>query len=79
MSDAPRGPARFVFTAELPEAGRLAVLLNPVHYAVDGMRFAWLGSSELSPGPGAALLLLLDLALLALVWRLFARGYKLKA
>ena len=69
----------FFPTAELPEAGRLAVLLNPVHYAVDGMRFAWLGSSELSPGPGAALLLLLDLALLALVWRLFARGYKLKA
>jgi hypothetical protein len=29
--------------------------------------------------PGAALLLLIDLALLALVWRLFARGYKLKA
>jgi ABC-2 type transport system permease protein len=52
--------------------------LNPVHYAVDGMRHAWLGRSELSPIPGAALLLLIDLALFGLVWRLFARGYKLR-
>ena len=68
----------FFPTADLPEAGRLAILLNPVHYAVDGMRHAWLGRSELSPVPGAALLLLIDLALFGLVWRLFHRGYKLK-
>lgn len=65
--------------SDLPEAGRLAVMLNPVHYAVDGLRFAWLGQSELAPAFGAVLLVLLDLALFALVWRLFAAGYKLRA
>ena len=69
----------FFPTAELPEAGRVAVLLNPAHYAVDGLRHAWLGRSELPPLPGAALLLGLDLALFAAVWRLFAMGYKLRA
>jgi ABC-2 type transport system permease protein len=69
----------FFPTAELPEAGRAAVLLNPAHYAVDGLRHAWLGRSELPPLPGAALLLGLDLALFAAAWRLFAAGYKLRA
>jgi len=69
----------FFPTAGLPDAGRLAVLLNPAHYAVDGLRFAWLGHSELAPMGGALLLLLLDLALLTFVWRLFAAGYKLRA
>jgi ABC-2 type transport system permease protein len=68
----------FFPTADLPEAGRLAVLLNPAHYAVDGLRFAWLGQSELAPLGGALLLLVLDMALLVLVWRLFAAGYKLR-
>lgn len=68
----------FFAAADLPRAGRIVLLLNPAHYAVDGMRFAWLGSSELSPTPGAALLIALVLALFALVWRLFAAGYKLR-
>ena len=69
----------FFATADLPEAVRIAVLLNPAHYAVDGLRFAWLGRSELPLHPGAALLLFLDLALFGAVWRLFAAGYKLRA
>ena len=71
--------AAFFPTADLADLGRLAVLLNPVYYAVDGLRFAWLGQSELKPAFGAVLLVLLDLALLALVWRLFAARYKLRA
>lgn len=69
----------FFPTAELPDLGRLAVLLNPVYYAVDGLRFAWLGRSELGPAFGGMLLVLLDLALFGLVWRLLAAGYKLRA
>jgi ABC-2 type transport system permease protein len=69
----------FFPTADLPEPGRLAVLLNPAHYAVDGLRYAWLGSSELDPMLGVAVLAVLDLALFLAVWRLFAAGYKLRA
>jgi ABC-2 type transport system permease protein len=68
----------FFPTADLPQAGRAAVLLNPAHYAVDGLRFAWLGQSELNPMIGVALLLSLNLALFGLVWKLFAAGYKLR-
>ncbi len=68
----------FFPTGVLPESVRAAVLLNPVHYAVDGLRFGWLSQSELAPAGGAIVLLLLDLALFTLVWRLFAAGYKLR-
>ncbi|HXV23463.1 MAG TPA: ABC transporter permease [Alphaproteobacteria bacterium] len=69
----------FFPTRDLPQTGRVAVLLNPTHYAVDGLRLGWLGQSELAPAGGAILLISLNLALFALVWRLFAAGYKLRA
>jgi ABC-2 type transport system permease protein len=69
----------FFPTGDLPEGIRVAVMLNPVLYAVDGLRFGWFGQSELAPAAGAIVLLLLDLALFTLVWRLFAAGYKLRS
>jgi ABC-2 type transport system permease protein len=68
----------FFPTAGMPYWGRFAMKLNPAHYAVDGLRFSWLGQSEQAPLLGAGLLVLLNLLLLVLVWRLFAVGYKLK-
>jgi ABC-2 type transport system permease protein len=68
----------FFPTGDMPYWGRLAVKLNPAYYAVDGLRFSWLGQSEQSPLAGAGLLILLNFLLLVLAWRLFAAGYKLK-
>ena len=68
----------FFPTAGMPYWGKLAVSLNPAYYAVDGLRFSWLGQSEQEPFIGAGLLILLNLLLLILAWRLFAAGYKLK-
>ena len=68
----------FFPTSGIPYWGRKAVQLNPAYYAVDGLRFSWVGQSEQAPLLGAGVLISLNLLLLILAWRLFAVGYKLK-
>ena len=63
----------------LPEFGRMIVARNPVFYAIDGFRYGFTGSSEGAPLLGAGILLAIDAALFAAVYRLFASGYKLKS
>ena len=46
---------------------------------IDGFRSGFIGHADSDPVQGAAIVLALNLALLGLAWRLFARGYKLKA
>jgi len=62
----------------VPEIGRELIALNPVFYAIDGARFGVLGVQAAPPELATAIVLALDLAAVALVWRLFAIGYKLK-
>ena len=68
----------FFSLESVPEAGRSLIALNPAFYAVDGFRYGILGQAEGDPALGMGVLVLLDLILGALAWRLFARGYKLK-
>lgn len=63
----------------LPELGQQIITFNPVFYAIDGFRSAFLDYADSVAWQGALALILLDLLLLALVWRLFAVGYKIKA
>ena len=69
----------FFPTSGLPEPVRAAVLLNPAAHAVDGLRYGWLGAGERDPSIAALVLVPIVLVLAAWVWRLFARGYKIKA
>lgn len=62
----------------LPEAGRGLILLNPAFHAVDGLRFAVTGYSAWSPWTSLGILLLVDLFLAIIAWRLFTVGYKIK-
>ncbi len=68
----------FFTLASVPEALRWLIALNPVLYAVDGLRHGLTGFSETSLGLGAGLLLVISLSLWLLVWRLLVIGYKLK-
>lgn len=63
----------------LPEVGRRLVQLNPVFYVVDGFRYGFTGRAEGSLAVGALVLLALDAALLVLLHRLLAGGWRLKA
>jgi ABC-2 type transport system permease protein len=68
----------FFSLESVPAVGRGLIELNPVFYAVDGFRYGIIGQAESDPALGIALLVLLDLILAVLAWRLIAVGYKLK-
>lgn len=68
------------FTLEaVPATGRDAMLLNPVFYAIDGLRAGFIGMPQAPLGIGLAVLAALCLGLFLLAWRLLAVGYKVKA
>lgn len=53
--------------------------LNPVFYLIDGARWGILGVSDSDPLLGFGFALAATLAICALAWRWFDRGYRLKA
>ena len=53
--------------------------LNPVFYLIDGARYGMIGASDGSPWIGLAVAVGATAAVLALCWRWFAKGYRLKA
>jgi ABC-2 type transport system permease protein len=69
----------FLPVAVLPEFGRTLVALNPFYYALDGVRGGLTGWREADPMLGALVLIGCNLVAGAIVWRLMARGYRVKA
>ena len=63
----------------LPDGLRLFADANPFFYMIDGFRAGFIGHSEGSLGVGAIALILADLVLGVLTFRMFHTGYKLKA
>ena len=68
----------FYSIERLPEAWQLVAHLNPFFYLIDGFRNGFIGHADTDPLFGAAVVLFCNLCLLALVFRMFATGYKLK-
>lgn len=68
----------FFSIERLPEAFREWIFYNPVFYAIDGFRSGLIGYAESSQAVGLTVLVVLNLVLALLGWRLFAVGYKLK-
>ena len=69
----------FYATDGLPALGRWLIKANPLYYIIDGVRFGLTGVAETAVWPGALLILVLDLLLAALVFRLFYRGWKIRS
>lgn len=53
--------------------------LNPVLYMVEGLRWSLLGSSDVSPVNGLALLGVLNVVALAMAWHWLVSGYRLRS
>jgi ABC-2 type transport system permease protein len=68
----------FYSVARLPEPFRSFTRFNPFFYLIDGFRYGFIGQAEQPLMFGALFVLALSAALLALTWRLFAIGYRLK-
>ncbi len=62
----------------LPGPARTLILFNPAFHAIDGVRYGLTGYAAWAPGASLVILLVVDLVLAALAWRLFAIGYKIK-
>src|SRR5258706_5253850 len=69
----------FYATDGLPVLGRWLIAANPLYYVIDGVRFGLTGIAETQIWPGALLLLVLDLMLAGLLYRLFRRGWRIKS
>lgn len=63
----------------LPALGQRLLLVNPVFYAIDGVRSGFTGVAQASVWLGLALLAGLVLLLWLLSWRLLAAGWRVKS
>ena len=69
----------FYSASLLPEPFRTLTRLDPVYYMIDLVRYGFLGYSETNVGVSLALLCGAVLAVFAVNYRLFVRGYRLRA
>ncbi|MGF1549418.1 MAG: ABC transporter permease [Sphingomonadaceae bacterium] len=68
----------FYSIEQLSSTFQAASLANPFFYIISGFRYGFIGVSDSPVALGAALLLLLNLLLAGLTYRLLERGWKLK-
>jgi ABC-2 type transport system permease protein len=68
----------FYSTARLPAFWQGVAHLNPLFYMIDGFRYGFIGHADGSLPAGLAVLAGADLLLGFVLWRLFAKGYKLR-
>jgi ABC-2 type transport system permease protein len=68
----------FYMVTNLPEPFRTISQYNPFFYLIAGFRYGFTGHPDGSLSVGVAVTAALVVALWAIVWRMFATGYKLK-
>jgi ABC-2 type transport system permease protein len=69
----------FYSASLLPQPFETMTQFDPIYYMITLVRYGFLGYSETSVGLSLLFLSLATFALFAFNWRLFARGYKLRA
>ena len=69
----------FYSIERLPEAMQKITHFNPVFYLIDGVRYGVIGQSDSSPWLGLVVCSGVTLAVTALCWHWFRRGYRMKA
>jgi len=69
----------FYSIERLPEALKIVAYCNPIFYAIDGLRYSFLGLSDASPITGSFVLLLCNLGISFFAWHILKTGYRLRA
>ena len=62
----------------LPEPWRTITLFNPVVYLINGFRWTFFGTADVAFGTALAATFAFFLICLAVIWRIFHTGYRLK-
>lgn len=68
----------FYSVQDMPRFMQVLSHINPFFYIIDGGRYAMLGQSDSSPVLGLAIVTAAALGVLALCWRWFKTGYRMK-
>ena len=68
----------FYSLSSLPAEWRPLAWFNPVHYAIDGFRYAVIGYNDSSLAVGAATCVAINAVLLFFCWLVFKTGYRLE-
>ena len=69
----------FYSVERLPGVWRTISSLDPFFYMIDGFRYGFIGQSDSALWLSMTVMIALNVALFAVVYRLFATGYKLKS
>ena len=69
----------FYSVERLPETLKTVAYSNPIFYAIDGLRYSFLGLSDASPITGSFILLLCNLGISFFAWHILKTGYRLRA
>jgi ABC-2 type transport system permease protein len=69
----------FYSIERLPETLKIIAYFNPIFYAIDGLRFSFLGVSDTSPITGSLILLSCNIILSFCAWYILKSGYRLRA
>ena len=69
----------FYTIERLPETLKIVAYCNPIFYAIDGLRFSFLGISDASPIIGSLVLLFCNLVLSFCAWYILRSGYRLRS
>ncbi|MHA6325385.1 ABC transporter permease [Roseivivax sp. CAU 1753] len=69
----------FYSVEALPPVLREITYLNPIFYLIDGARWGMIGVSDANPVIGLVIGLVATVGVNLLAWRMFSRGYRLKA
>ena len=69
----------FYSIERLPESLKILAYCNPIFYAIDGLRFSFVGLSDASPILGSSVLFCCNFALSILAWYVLKTGYRLRS
>ncbi len=69
----------FYSVQDLPPLFQHISHANPFFYMIDGFRYAMIGASDTSPTIGMLVLLVTNIVLFTVAYRMFAKGWRLKS
>ena len=69
----------FYSIERLPDSLKIVAYCNPIFYAIDGLRFSFLGISDASPITGSLILFVCNVILGSFGWYILKSGYRLRS